>query len=73
MHSPSILRPRFCLNLVIQYVAKERVSGSCELVIHGDDPREPIRPLDCCKPRREECCDDDDDDHHHDRDEDDED
>jgi hypothetical protein len=57
---PATLRPGSCLNLVIQYKASERVSRSCELVIHSDDPHHPVRCLDviaytiwdCCK----ECC-----------------
>ena len=57
---PSTLQPGSCLNVVIQYKASERVSRSCELVIHSDDPHHPVRHLDviaytiwdCCK----ECC-----------------
>jgi Abnormal spindle-like microcephaly-assoc'd, ASPM-SPD-2-Hydin len=62
---PATLRPGSCLNVVIQYRASERVSRSCELEIHCDDPHHPIRHLDviaytiwdccpkCCQP---ECC-----------------
>ncbi|HEY6769829.1 MAG TPA: choice-of-anchor D domain-containing protein, partial [Candidatus Sulfotelmatobacter sp.] len=57
---PATLPPGSCLNVVIQYKASERVSRSCELVIHSDDPHHPVRCLDviaytiwdCCK----ECC-----------------
>ena len=62
---PATLRPGSCLNVVIQYRASERVSRSCELEIHSDDPHHPIRHLDviaytiwdccpkCCQPK---CC-----------------
>ena len=51
-----MLRPGACLSLVIQYVAKERVARSCELVIHCDDPREPIRHLDLIAYTIWDCC-----------------
>ena len=53
---PAVLRPGSCLNLVVQYVAKERVSRSCELVIHCDDPHEPIRHLDVIAYTIWDCC-----------------
>lgn len=53
---PTVLRAGSCLNLVIQYVAKERVSKSCELVIHCDDPHEPIRHLDVIAYTIWDCC-----------------
>ena len=67
---PATLRPGSCLGVVIQYKAEERVSKSCELVIHSNDPHDPVRTLDviaytiwdcCCnegckEPRKECCC-----------------
>jgi hypothetical protein len=61
---PAILRPGSCLSVVIQYKATEKVARSCELVIHSDDPHDPIRCLDviaytiwdCCNECGKECC-----------------
>jgi photosystem II stability/assembly factor-like uncharacterized protein len=61
---PAVIRPGSCLSLVIQYLAAERVARSCELVIHSDDPNDPIRCVeviaytiwDCCERCGKESC-----------------
>ncbi len=65
---PATLHPGSCLNVVIQYKAKERTPRCCELVIMSDDPRTPVRCLDviaytiwecceeCCQECHKECC-----------------
>jgi hypothetical protein len=59
---PATLRPGACLELVIQYIAAEKVSRGCELAIHSDDPGEPEKFVevfaytiwDCCSECHEE-------------------
>ncbi len=64
---PATLRPGSCLNVVIQYIAKEKVARAVELVITSDDPSDPVRRLDvigytiwdcCCEcgGERSKCC-----------------
>ncbi|MBS0316429.1 MAG: choice-of-anchor D domain-containing protein [Proteobacteria bacterium] len=43
---PAPLHPGSCLNLVIRYKATEKCPLACELVIHSDDPKTPVRCLD---------------------------
>jgi hypothetical protein len=54
---PAVVRAGSCLNLVIQYTAKERVARSCELVIHCDDPHDSIRYVDVIAYTIWDCCD----------------
>jgi hypothetical protein len=61
---PAGLHPGSSLNVVIRYRATEKCPRSCDLVIHSDDPRRPVRVLevvaytiwpDCCCRK---CCED---------------
>lgn len=60
---PATLHPGSCLNVVIRYIATERLPRSCDLVITSNDPMDPVKTLEvmattvweeCCK----KCCDD---------------
>jgi hypothetical protein len=53
---PAVLRPGSCLNLVIQYFANERVARGCELVIHSDDPGQPVRTIEVVAYTLWDCC-----------------
>ncbi len=68
---PATIRPGASLNIVVQYRAIEKVARACELVIHCDDPHDPVKHIeliaytiwDCCnecscscKEPRKECC-----------------
>jgi hypothetical protein len=53
---PAKLHPGSCLSVVIQYKATERASKSCELVIHSDDPHDPIKILDVIAYTIWDCC-----------------
>jgi hypothetical protein len=54
---PAVLHPGSCLCLVIQYFANEKISKGCELVIHSDDPGEPVRTLEVIAYTVWDCCD----------------
>jgi hypothetical protein len=40
---PATLHPGSCLGLVIRYKATERYPRACELIIHSDDPTDPVK------------------------------
>ena len=53
---PATLHPGSCLNVVIQYIAKEKMPRACELVIKSDDPTDPVRCLDLLAATIWDCC-----------------
>jgi len=66
---PATLRPGSCLGIVIRYIATEKLPRSCDLVITGDDPTDPVKTLEvvaitvweeccakCCSNCRKGCC-----------------
>ena len=67
---PATLRPGSCLDLTLQYVAREREPRCSELIIHSDDPETPVKCLEviaytvwdcctkpeCCEEHRKPCC-----------------
>jgi hypothetical protein len=61
---PATLHPGSCLDVVIQYIATEVVSRSCELIVECNDPHDPVRCLDviawtirdCCGEKKKDCC-----------------
>jgi kumamolisin len=66
---PETLHPGSCLDVVIRYIATEKLPHSCDLVITSDDPTEPERTLEvvattlweeccakCCDDCRKGCC-----------------
>ncbi len=66
---PATLHPGSCLNVVIRYIATEKLPRSCDLVITSDDPTNPVKTLEvmattvweeccakCCEDCRKGCC-----------------
>ena len=54
---PAAVHPGSCLSVVIQYFANEKISKGCDLVIHSDDPNEPVRTLEIFAYTIWDCCD----------------
>jgi kumamolisin len=66
---PAALHPGSCLGVVIRYIATEKLSRSCDLVITSDDPTDAVKTLEvvattaweeccakCCEDCRKGCC-----------------
>lgn len=61
---PATIRPGSSLSVILQYRAVEKVAKPCELIIHSNDPHEPVRAVEviaytiwqCSEYCGKECC-----------------